>query len=131
MIKQNKGIPVLAHPGLLKNRSVIYELIDYGIMGIEVIHKDHNQAQTAYYTKLAKDNNLLLTGGSDCHGKAPLLLGSFNIPLKYVDKLKEIKEAHEYKYSIQYHVYNKPFNIIIAISFYISAGILILMSNMK
>ena len=96
MIKQNKGIPVLAHQDCSKPKCNL-ELIDYGIMGIEVIHKDHNQAQTAYYTKLAKDNNLLLTGGSDCHGKAPLLLGSFNIPLKYVDKLKEIKEAHEYK----------------------------------
>ena len=85
--------PVLAHPGLLKNCHTINELIEYGIMGIEVIHKDHNQAQTAYYTKLALDNNLLLTGGSDSHGENPLLLGSLDIPFEYFIKLKEAKRA--------------------------------------
>lgn len=93
VIKKNKGIPVLAHPGLLKNCHTINELIEYGIMGIEVIHKDHNQAQTAYYTKLALDNNLLLTGGSDSHGENPLLLGSLDIPFEYFIKLKEAKRA--------------------------------------
>lgn len=93
LIKQNKGIPVIAHPGLLENQGVINELINYGIMGIEVKHKDHSQAQIAYYIKLALDNNLLLTGGSDTHGENPLILGSFDIPLEYVNKLKETKKA--------------------------------------
>lgn len=91
IIKQNSGIPVLAHPGLLEDNSIINELISYGIMGIEVVHKSHNKPQVAYYTKLALDNNLLLTGGSDSHGETPLLLGSFDIPLDYFYRLKEIK----------------------------------------
>jgi len=89
IIKKSNGIPVLAHPGLLENDSIISELISDGIMGIEVIHKDHSQGDTAYYTKLALENNLLLTGGSDSHGEDPLLLGTLNVPLEYAIKLKE------------------------------------------
>lgn len=91
IIKKSNGIPVLAHPGLLENQSIIPELIINGIMGIEVIHKDHSQADTAYYTKLALENNLLVTGGSDSHGENPLLLGTLNVPLEYLNKLKEAK----------------------------------------
>lgn len=91
IIKQSSGIPVLAHPGLLEDSSIINELISYGIMGIEVVHKNHNKAQVDYFTKLALNNNLLLTGGSDSHGETPLLLGSFDIPLDYFYRLKEIK----------------------------------------
>ncbi|AEE91445.1 PHP domain protein [Tepidanaerobacter acetatoxydans Re1] len=97
IIKQSSGIPVLAHPGLLEDDSIINELISYGIMGIEVIHKNHNKAQVDYYTRLALDNNLLLTGGSDSHGETPLLLGSFDVPLNYFYKLKAIKKFLQYE----------------------------------
>lgn len=93
IIKQSNGIPVLAHPGLLGDQSIINKILEYGIMGIEVIHSDHSPAQTAHYKKLALDNNLLLTGGSDSHGETPLLLGSLDVPLKYASKLKEAKKA--------------------------------------
>ncbi|MCG1011792.1 PHP domain-containing protein [Tepidanaerobacter sp. GT38] len=89
LIKNSDGIPVLAHPGLLENDSIIHELIESGIMGIEVIHKDHTQIHTDCYTKLALENNLLLTGGSDSHGEEPLLLGTLNVPIEYVTKLKD------------------------------------------
>jgi len=58
-------------------------------MGIEVIHKDHTQEDTRYYTKLARERNLLLTGGSDSHGEEPLLLGALDISLEYATKLRE------------------------------------------
>jgi predicted metal-dependent phosphoesterase TrpH len=89
LIKECRGIPVLAHPGLLEDDSIISELITNGIMGIEVIHKDHTKDDTAYYTKLALENNLLLTGGSDSHGEEPLLLGTLDIPFKYAARLKD------------------------------------------
>jgi len=90
LIIKSNGIPVLAHPGLLENDTIIPELINNGIMGIEVIHKEHMQDDISCYTKLAQENNLLLTGGSDSHGETPLLLGSLNIPLEYAIKLKEV-----------------------------------------
>ncbi|NLZ54042.1 MAG: phosphatase, partial [Thermoanaerobacteraceae bacterium] len=92
IIKKSNGIPVLAHPGLLENDSIIPELISNGLMGIEVIHKDHTQTNTAHYTKLALENNLLLTGGSDSHGEVPLLLGTLDVPLEYVSKLRKVKK---------------------------------------
>lgn len=62
IIKKSNGIPVLAHPGLLKNQSIIDDLISNGIMGIEVYHKNHTPAQIDYYSRLALKSNLLITG---------------------------------------------------------------------
>lgn len=95
LIYKKHGIPILAHPGLLKNKNIVSELISYGIKGIEVIHKDHTKEDIQLYAKLAKDNNLLLTGGSDSHGETPLLLGSFNVPVEYFYKLKEMKDRSD------------------------------------
>jgi len=92
LIQNSNGIPVLAHPGLLEDDSIIYELINNGILGIEVIHKDHTQDDTNRYIKIALEHNLLLTGGSDSHGEEPLILGSLNIPLEYAIKLKKAAE---------------------------------------
>jgi hypothetical protein len=91
IIKQSKGIPVLAHPGLLCEKHIIHELIDYGIMGIEVYHKDHTIEQVKYYMNFASDRGLLMTGGSDSHGETPLLLGTLDIPWEFVLKLKQEK----------------------------------------
>ena len=84
---------MLAHPGLLKNQRIIEDLIP-NIMGIEVYHKDHSPAQTSCYSRLALTNNLLLTGGSDCHGESPLLLGSLNVPQKHLEELKKAKASY-------------------------------------
>ena len=44
---------------------------------------------------LAKEHNLLVTGGSDCHGKAKpdVRIGSLKIPYELVEKLKAAKEG--------------------------------------
>ena len=91
IIKRSSGIPVLAHPGLIKSQHIVDELIEYGIMGIEVYHKEHTRLQAKHYIKVAKYHGLLLTGGSDCHGKDPLLLGTLDIPEEYAVKLREVK----------------------------------------
>jgi len=89
IIKKAKGVPILAHPGLLKDQSVIDELIYYGIMGIEVYHSKHDKNQTEYYTELALEKGLLMTGGSDSHGEEPLLLGTIYVPEKVLSDLKK------------------------------------------
>ncbi|MBF0258559.1 MAG: ribonuclease III [Desulfamplus sp.] len=69
------GIPVLAHPGIIKTTEdypvdyLISQLIGMGLMGIEVFHTDHTEEQTSYLAKLASKKGLLATGGSDFHGK--------------------------------------------------------------
>lgn len=78
------GIPVLAHPFLLniKENEVIENLIailtEMGLRGIEVYYPEHTKELIAYYTRLARHYNLLITGGTDFHGdiKPEIKMGS-------------------------------------------------------
>ena len=91
MLLEVGGIPVLAHPDVLGKDEYIPELIKYGLKGIEVYHTDHKNAAVKRYEGLANQYNLLMTGGSDCHGlgKGRVLLGSVRVPYELVDRLKE------------------------------------------
>ncbi len=69
VILKSGGIPVLAHPGVLNRDELILELMEYGLLGVEAIHPLHPVEKQMYYEKLAKKYGLLVTGGSDWHGK--------------------------------------------------------------
>ena len=67
------GIPVLAHPGLLRMRNdVIGDCVrqwrEQGLMGVEAHHPGHAPAQSAAFDRLARELGMLVTGGSDAHG---------------------------------------------------------------
>ena len=69
LIHSSKGVAVMAHPYMFNNIELLKELIAKGkIDGIEVNHYSANENQRAELTKLAKDNDLIITGGSDFHG---------------------------------------------------------------
>jgi len=91
LLLEAKGVPVLAHPYLSKRDDLIPELIKAGLKGLEVYHSSHNAATTQHYLKLAKFYNLVITGGSDCHGRAKdkVLMGTVNVPEQVLDNLKE------------------------------------------
>jgi len=90
-IKNAGGVAVIAHPGFDKLENVISELIADGIDGIEVYHTEHSVSVSRKYEEYAKENNLLITGGSDCHGmlKGKLLMGSVSVPYACVEALKK------------------------------------------
>lgn len=68
-IHQAGGLAVLAHPGLGKStHKQLTKLLGLAFDGIEAYHIAHTPAQTAQYLKLAAERDLLVTGGSDCHG---------------------------------------------------------------
>jgi predicted metal-dependent phosphoesterase TrpH len=67
VIKDSGGVPVLAHPGRLKDESVVEELVDAGLAGIEVFYPTHNPNQVAHYRALAGRFGLVMTAGSDFH----------------------------------------------------------------
>lgn len=74
LINQVGGIAVLAHPHSLKKsysdtHAVIKELKSYGLGGIEVYHSDHSPEQIENYKKIAEAEKLLITCGSDYHGR--------------------------------------------------------------
>jgi len=69
IIKESKGIPVIAHPGTINSESMIYQLIMDGALGIEVWHPEHTPRWRQGLYEIALKNGLLMTGGSDCHGR--------------------------------------------------------------
>lgn len=93
-VRQFKGIPVLAHPGLLKDETLIYRLRDAGLLGIEVFHPNHTHYDAEIFLELAKELGLLVSGGSDCHGigsEMGMRIGSVILEDKYLRKLKSVK----------------------------------------
>jgi hypothetical protein len=94
LIKDVGGIPVLAHPYSLNRDDLIPQFIDYGLMGLEVYYPEHTQSMVNFYLNLAQKFNLLVTGGSDCHGdaKPEAKIGSVKIPYALVENLKQAKE---------------------------------------
>jgi len=94
LIRDSGGIPVLAHPYVIRNDDLLHELIKKGLMGLEVYYPEHSQSMINFYLNLAKENGLLVTGGSDCHGtaKPEVKIGLIKIPYDLVDKLREAKD---------------------------------------
>ena len=90
LIRKAGGIPILAHPYTIKDEQSILQFIAEGIMGLEIYYPDHTQSMINFYLNLAKEYNLLVTGGSDCHGSAKpeVRIGSVKIPYELVEKLK-------------------------------------------
>lgn len=74
LILDVKGIPVLAHPTLYHMGKkgldqLVSELKESGLIGIEAIYSTHTPAQERQIRELAKRFGLLISGGSDFHGK--------------------------------------------------------------
>lgn len=65
------GLAVLAHPAInLQRREKLIEyFLNLPLDGIEVFSSYHNAIETAFYLDLAQKYHLLITGGSDFHGK--------------------------------------------------------------
>lgn len=73
-IRQAGGVAVLGHPATLglKDRELlefVRTMAAAGLRGIEVYYAEHSPDQVVYYSALAKEFKLLMTGGSDYHGK--------------------------------------------------------------
>ena len=65
---EKEGVPVLAHPSDTPLDDV-HALIDCGLMGLEVYSSYHDEQATRTFLALAKDRGVLVTAGSDFHGK--------------------------------------------------------------
>jgi predicted metal-dependent phosphoesterase TrpH len=101
LIHQAGGLAVMAHPGLNRTDEIIPELVEAGLDGLEVFHTKHTASQAGHYVRLAKEFNLLVTGGSDCHGlsKGKPLIGTVKLPGEYVEQLKRAVAQHRSKIS--------------------------------
>ena len=73
-IRSSGGLTVLAHPGSLNLsagdlRALTADLRALGLEGIEAYHPIHNRNRVRQVIRVAEDLNLVLTGGSDYHGR--------------------------------------------------------------
>lgn len=99
LLKDFNALVFLAHPILVK-KTPINELIALGFDGIEAIYYRNTEADTKNLIKLAKENNLYISCGSDCHGipndKSHGNVGDVNIPKddSIINMLKWLKELN-------------------------------------
>lgn len=101
-INDAKGLAVLAHPTWIKTpESTLSDLARRlktdGLAGIEVYYSTHTARQTREYLALAKQLDLLATGGSDFHGvtKPDISVGVGRGALRVPPSLVEtMKRAH-------------------------------------
>jgi hypothetical protein len=90
LIREARGIPVYAHPGVSARDDLITSFIKAGLLGLEVFYPEHDQRATARYLRLARQFSLLVTGGSDYHGEVRPVsqLGSPGLPEEYYHQFK-------------------------------------------
>ncbi len=67
-VKRMGGIPVLAHPSDTAEETIL-GLVENGLEGLEVYSSYHSPGEEKSFRALAQDRGLLVTAGSDFHGK--------------------------------------------------------------
>jgi|UniRef100_UPI00404A41A6 3',5'-nucleoside bisphosphate phosphatase len=77
LIRRAGGVAVIAHPfasrrGQILGTDDFADLVEAGLNGIEVDHRDHNPSERAMLRAIAAELDLVITGGSDYHGTGKL-----------------------------------------------------------
>ena len=102
LITNAGGIPVLAHPKSLDLSEkefliLLKDMIQCGLKGIESYHSSFTKEEMEYYQNVANEYGLLVSAGSDFHGKTvkpDIELGhgkNNNLNIEDVSILKKIK----------------------------------------
>jgi predicted metal-dependent phosphoesterase TrpH len=81
LVRAAGGVPVFAHPvasarGRIVGERTYREMIDAGLAGLEIYHRDNPEEGREFLRGLAERHGLLVTGSSDFHGAGkPNVLG--------------------------------------------------------
>lgn len=72
IIREAGGVPVIAHPAArgraMMEREELVKLVDAGLFGLEVFHRDNPEADREWLMERAQEFDLVATGSSDWHG---------------------------------------------------------------
>lgn len=73
LVRAAGGVPVFAHPvassrGRVVGEGTYQEMIDAGLAGLEIDHRDNSREGREFLRRLAAQHDLLITGSSDYHG---------------------------------------------------------------
>jgi predicted metal-dependent phosphoesterase TrpH len=90
------GLVSLAHPGRTRIDEGIPAMRDAGLDAIEVFHCDHDPERIQKYASLARELDLLVTGGSDFHGDTShgLTPGAVTLPGSEWERLSAARHRH-------------------------------------
>lgn len=98
-IRKIDAVSILAHPFLhfdeVGLRTFLTEAKKHGLDGMETVYTEFSKEQTALAQKIAKEFDLLESGGSDYHGTTKpdvafgVGFGNLRVPASFADKIKE------------------------------------------
>lgn len=105
LISDAGGVAVLAHPILYhlsdkRLEKLVALLKDEGLTAIEAVYSTYNASEERQIRNLAQKYDLLLSGGSDFHGKAKPGLelgtgyGKLYVPYEFLDKIKQSRSGN-------------------------------------
>lgn len=95
LVRAAGGVPVMAHPraiarGRVASEELIFAMIEAGLAGLEVYHRDNGPEDRAWLLQVAKEHDLLVTGSSDYHGAGkPNRLGENTTDPETVARIRE------------------------------------------
>lgn len=95
-IRQAGGLPIIAHPGLIGDDEVVLELLQSGAAGLEAYYPEHTSEDMERYLKIAAEQGVIVTVGSDCHGpgrKKSYPIGGIAVSPKVLSDFKASLEA--------------------------------------
>lgn len=103
LLRAAGGLPVLAHPGMLKLpqfdlESLLRRLMGLGLEGLEALYSEHDTATRLALTRLAARLGLVVSGGSDFHGRPkPEIalgtgLGNLRVPTALLAALRQRRD---------------------------------------
>jgi len=96
LVRSLGGIPILAHPSQVKDER-LFDLIKAGLEGLEVYSSYHGEEDEQYFKQVCERCGLLVTAGSDFHGreiKPDVSLGELRgASYDLVEKLRWAKKA--------------------------------------
>ena len=96
LVRAAGGVPVLAHPatntrGGLIPREVVAQLVDAGLAGLEIDHRENTAPGKTWLRQLAVEFDLVVTGSSDWHGSGkPNLLGENTTTTESLERIVAI-----------------------------------------
>ncbi len=99
LVHQAGGVAILAHP-IIENRIKYLDmLVDLGLDGLEVFHSFHSRTDVDRLKHLADRHRLLVSGGSDFHGREGRFgdIGFQKVPIEYLEKIETAAQRRREK----------------------------------
>lgn len=92
LIRGAGGVAALAHAATLRRDELIPEFVAQGMQAIEVWHPRHEDGVWEHYRHLAEEYGLIMTGGSDSHGRRTGLPNFSEVEVTYAS-VRALKRA--------------------------------------